>query len=345
MIDINKKDIVMISAFFSLLVVSLFVIQILIVPLIFSLILVYLLNPIYSRLKKIFKFHFVTSLSVVFLFFLVTVFPIFLVSAEMSKEVYLFETDALDSSLISLQQGIFSFTGIEVDLNSRYDLIMEKTRLYVENLVFKLPEFLFNLFLITFFFYYFSKDFNRQRQYLRSVFKNGFKVFEEKLNKLLFGIVYGQIFVRFVQALIGTIGFVILGVQGAIFWGPMLFFVAFLPILGTGLIWFPLAIFNFMSGNIFLGLSILVLGLIISLLDNFLLPHVVSGKTNMGPVVTLISIIGGISIFGLYGIILGPLFLGLLIMITTDLFDEIRRKSPDIGNIFGMKKREMLISL
>ena len=195
----------------------------------------------------------------------------------------------------------------------------------------KIPEFIFNLFIIIFFYYYFSKDYNHEVRYLKNIFY-GKKAnyIQRKLEKLIEGLIYGQILVRFIQAIMGTFGFLILGIDSALLWGTMTFFVAFLPLVGTGLIWGPLALIYFVKGSYFISFGIVVVGIIISSIDNLLLPYFISEKTNIGPIITLISILGGLEFFGFYGILLGPFFLGLLLVLIDEILFEIRSNNPNI---------------
>jgi len=147
---------------------------------------------------------------------------------------------------------------------------------------------------------------------------------EIKLKALIEGVIYGQVLVRFIQAVIGTLGFVLIGLNAAFLWGILIFFAAFLPLIGTGLIWGPLVVLTYLKGQYLLSLGVFIIGIIISIIDNILLPYFISEKTNIGPVITLISIIGGLELFGFYGIILGPFILGCFLVLIEEVLHEIR---------------------
>lgn len=270
---------------------------------------------------------------VMLIFFSVFVVPSFVLYLELTKELHNVNIETLDKSLLDINTKTTQFLGFEMELHTKTTSLIEKSHLFLESLLYKIPEFIFHIFLIIFFYYYFSRDYTREKIYFKSIFKNNFTKAEFKFKQLIEGIIYGQILVRFIQALVGTIGFLLFGVSGAVFWGFMLFFVGFLPLVGTGLVWIPLALFYFLKESYFTAIAILVIGIIISTIDNFLLPYIVSGKTNMGPVIVLVSMIGGLTVFGVYGIILGPLFIGLMIMVAEELFSDIRKKNPDTRKI------------
>ena len=179
--------------------------------------------------------------------------------------------------------------------------------------------------------YYFQKSYEKENCYLKMLIKRTkLSKFSIKIQKLLDGIIYEQLFVRMIQSALGTILFLIIGINGAIIWGILLFFTAFIPTIGTGMIWIPLLLINMIKGHYTISLYIFLTGIFISTIDNLLLPYIISTKTNIGPVTTLISIIGGIQLFGIYGIILGPFFLGLLFLLLEEFFFQIKTQNPNL---------------
>lgn len=329
MIQLKKEDFNIIFVLIVLLIVSFFIIRSFIVPILFTFLLVYVLNPLYIKVKKVLRYHILTSLVVIIFFLVLFIGPLIYTTIQLSKEINTLDKDSIEEKLGVVSERIKLEFGIETYLPSKYDLFIEKVDTVLENIFFKVPEFIFNLFLIIFFYYYFSKNYNYEYEFIRSLFK-GKKMprISMKIKKLTYGIIYGQIFVRFIQALLGTLGFIIIGVNGAVVWGIMLFFVAFLPLLGTGLIWLPLAIFHILRDQYLMAVLIIIIGIIISTIDNLLLPYIISEKANIGPVITLISIIGGIQLFGLYGILLGPFILGVLIVLLGEVFHELSDTNP-----------------
>lgn len=334
----DLKQIFLIILFFTLFIVSLLVVNILIVPLLVSIILVYLLNPLYERIKRVVKFHFISSALVMLIFFSLFIIPSFFVYFELTKELHTIDFVTLETSMGKVNSAITNSLGFELELHKKTANVGDKLHLFMEGTLYKIPIFLFHIFLISFFYFYFSRDYTREKIYFKSIFKKNFVDAERNFKQLIEGIVYGQLLVRFIQAIIGTIGFLLFDVSGAIFYGFMLFFMGFLPVVGTGIIWGPLSLFYFAKQDFITAIAILAIGIFISLIDNILLPYIVSGKTNMGPVITLVSIIGGMTVFGIYGIMLGPLFVGLFMMVGENLFSEIRKRNPDSRKIIWTEK-------
>lgn len=88
---------------------------------------------------------------------------------------------------------------------------------------------------------------------------------------------------------------------------------AMLPFVGTAIIWFPAALINLASGDTFNGLGLLIYGLlIISTIDNLIRPKIIGDRSKVNPGLILIGVLGGIGLFGLIGVIIGPLIMAIL---------------------------------
>ena len=143
------------------------------------------------------------------------------------------------------------------------------------------------------------------------------------LNKfivVLHATVKGNIAVAAAQGALGGIIFWVLDIQGALFWGVLMAFLSLLPAIGAALIWAPVAIYFFVTGDIGSGIILSAFGiLVIGLVDNILRPILVGKDTHMPDYVVLISTLGGMTIFGLSGFIIGPVIAAIFIAVW-DLF-------------------------
>lgn len=117
------------------------------------------------------------------------------------------------------------------------------------------------------------------------------------------------------QGLIGAIGFMIVGLP-AFFTGIAMAFLSLLPYVGAAIVWFPAAIYLFIIGKIWQGVFMLIWGVaIVSTVDNLLKAYIIKGKAQVHPIFVIFSILGGISIFGFWGVIFGPLIISLAVTI------------------------------
>jgi len=111
-----------------------------------------------------------------------------------------------------------------------------------------------------------------------------------------------------IQGTAGGIVFYIFGLKSSFLWGVIMGFLAFLPIIGVGVVFIPAAIYLFFKGRIAAGIFFIVFYLILSVsVDNLLKPKLVGRRVKMHTLLVFFSIIGGLNIFGILGIIYGPL--------------------------------------
>ena len=126
----------------------------------------------------------------------------------------------------------------------------------------------------------------------------------------------GTFIVAFVQGFLGFVILSILNIQGAILWGFLMALFSILPGIGTAIIWLPIAVFLIYSGMWLQGLILLFSGLfIIGLVDNLLRPYLISKETSLPDYLVLLTTIGGISLFGISGFVIGPIIASLFISI------------------------------
>jgi len=119
--------------------------------------------------------------------------------------------------------------------------------------------------------------------------------------------ILGGVVVALLQGVAGGILFASVGIPSPVFWGAMMAFLSFLPLIGAFIVFIPAAVFLILSGSIVKGVIVLAVGVfIISQIDNFVRPMLIAGKTSMHTLLLFISILGGIALFGLLGIVLGP---------------------------------------
>jgi predicted PurR-regulated permease PerM len=126
--------------------------------------------------------------------------------------------------------------------------------------------------------------------------------------------VKGNIIIAIIQGSIGGVTFWLLGIQAALLWGVLMTFLSMLPAVGAGLVWVPVAVYLFLSGAILKGVVLVAVGiLVISLIDNLLRPMLVGKDTRLPDYVVLVSTVGGMSLFGINGFVIGPLIAALFI--------------------------------
>jgi predicted PurR-regulated permease PerM len=111
-----------------------------------------------------------------------------------------------------------------------------------------------------------------------------------------------------IQGTVGGIVFSLFGLKSPFLWGVIMGLLAFLPIIGIGVVFIPAAIYLIFSGKMASGIFFIVFYLVLSIsVDNLIKPKLVGKRVKMHTLLVFFSIIGGLKLFGILGIIYGPL--------------------------------------
>jgi predicted PurR-regulated permease PerM len=135
-----------------------------------------------------------------------------------------------------------------------------------------------------------------------------------RLKEVIIASIYGGVLVAGLQGALGGLIFWILGLPSPIFWGALMAILSLLPIVGPWFVYIPAAVILIVSGSYVRGIVLLALGVIIvSQSDNLLRPMIIGGRTKIPTLLLLFSIIGGIQVFGLLGLVIGPVIASVIL--------------------------------
>lgn len=153
----------------------------------------------------------------------------------------------------------------------------------------------------------------------------------------MMGVVYGIVGTALAQALLAVCGFWLASVPAPFLLGTLTFLLALFP-AGAPLVWFPAALWLFYGGSYGWGLFMLIWGaFVVSGIDNFLRPYLISKGTNMPFLLVLFGVIGGILTFGILGIFIGPT----LLAIALALLNQWAFHAPHDGNKAKVKDTDI----
>jgi len=145
-----------------------------------------------------------------------------------------------------------------------------------------------------------------------------------RINDTILATVNGTFIVALVQSTLACGMYYILNVPGALLWGLSTFFMALIPVFGTFLIWGPISLLLFLTGYALKGVILLSYGVLaIGTIDNLLYPCLVGDRMRLHTVPTFFAALGGISVFGSAGLVLGPM----IVAVTTALLDVWWRRT------------------
>lgn len=138
----------------------------------------------------------------------------------------------------------------------------------------------------------------------------------KQLREVIQATMYGGLVVAMIQGLLGGILFAIIGIPSAVFWGAIMAFLSIIPFVGAFVIYIPAGLILMLSGSFVKGLIVIIIGsIVISQIDNLLRPYLISGRTSLHPLLLFFAILGGIYLYGLLGIVLGPLIAAVFIIL------------------------------
>lgn len=143
----------------------------------------------------------------------------------------------------------------------------------------------------------------------------------------------GTLIIGIIQGTLCGIGFSLAGIQSPVFWGTLMAVLSIIPSVGTAIIWLPaliiLLLLRDITGAIILGV---VCGLISGNIDNVIRPRLVGNDTQMHDLFVLFGTLGGISMFGLIGIMVGPILAALFVAIWEIYGESFKEFLPEVAS-------------
>lgn len=135
----------------------------------------------------------------------------------------------------------------------------------------------------------------------------------DHLSSVARAVVFGSGVTALVQGTLVGVGFAIVGLPSPIVFGVLAALFALVPLAGTPVVWAPAALVLAVQQRWGAAIFLLAWGTMVTLMDNFLRPYLVSGRADVGTLTVFIGVVGGVSAFGAIGFLLGPLILALVI--------------------------------
>jgi predicted PurR-regulated permease PerM len=286
--------------------------------------------PFYLWFCKRIKNRKLGSMIAIVLILLIIIIPSFIIISALAKQTMGF-INSFDQTYFEKVNGyVVNVLGPRADLRENFNQFMTE----IKNIAVKsavsiassVADIVLGLFIMFFMMYY---GFVEGAGWLSSL-KKFIPFTKERKEKLVRrikdvtqGVLYGQILVALLQGALGGLGFFIIGIKNPVFWGFIMTILAFIPVVGTGLVWVPAGIIELINHNVLGGIFIFVFGFfMVAGIDNFLKPKIISGKAKIHPIIALIGVLGGLKVFGLFGMIIGPVIAALFITMAEFFYED-----------------------
>ena len=202
-------------------------------------------------------------------------------------------------------------------------------------------NFLFMSFVFLYTMYFFQMDGGkliRKILYYLPLTSDDENLMLEKFTSVTRATLKGTLLIGILQGGLAGGAFAVVGIDNAVFWATIMAVLSIIPSVGSALVWFPAAIFLIMQGSTAAGIGLLLFcGVLVGSLDNVLRPILVGKDTKMHELMIFFGTLGGIMMFGIAGIFIGPLVASLFVTIWElygvafrDYLPEVHRKKvPD----------------
>ncbi len=181
---------------------------------------------------------------------------------------------------------------------------------------------------VLFVMYYLFRDGKQVREALSSVIplrnRQTYELFM-RTREVISASLYGVLVIAVIQGALGGVAFWALGLPSAIVWGLVMVFLSLIPMAGAFIVWVPAAIFLAVGGSWIKALLLTLWGsIVIGLVDNFLRPKLVGERAKLHELFIFFAVLGGLQVFGILGIVLGPVVLAIALA----LFAALRQSTP-----------------
>ncbi len=323
------KRLQVISFFLILLVVFilvLFIVKPLAAIVAFGIILAILFEPIHKRFLKSLNSPNLAALLTVLLILLILLIPVVFFGNILFNEVthiydrvragdlVLHKDQIIQSLPVQLRGLIESFSR---DFNSYLGRISSNAFQSFSALLSNVAGFLISFVVLLLTLFYLLRDGSKIKQFFMDMTPIAAAQENQLIDKIVLavnGVVKGSFLTALSQGVVATVGFFIFGIPEPLLWGLFTVLAALVPTVGTSLSLVPAVIYLLVTGRTGAAIGLLIWGaLAVGTIDNFLGPRLVGSRTQLHPLLVLLSVLGGIQLFGFLGFLIGPIIMAIFV--------------------------------
>ena len=320
--DFNKY--LLIAFLVGVIYLSFIIIKPFISALLTSCILAYLSHPLYKKLKLIVKNEAVSAFIITILVIIIFLLPIVFIVNSISQETISLVKDG--NIINKIQFFLSSYFNNQPTVGVITTDTITKVKSYIKtvaiNFIFSIPSTLISLFITALALFYLlivGEPFVNRIKYIIPIKKRSELVVH--ISNVTNAVVYGLFLSAIIQFIIALIALKILGSPSPFLFALIIGISAFIPFIGPAIIWVPLAILKLMDGDITKVIGFIILGVILSIIEHFIKAKIVQIRAKVHPIIVILGALGGVSIFGAIGFIVGPIILSSFMIILSDYFN------------------------
>ncbi|MEM3405661.1 MAG: AI-2E family transporter [Candidatus Pacearchaeota archaeon] len=320
------KNISIIIIIIILLILAIILLYPILQPILIGFLLVYLFYPLYKKILKITKEKNLAAFIIILIILLFLILPMWFLFPKILKqsfEIYLYlqklDIGAILNRFVPYLTSTIIYQELIININKIFSSSANLLFNSLTNFILNIPLLLMKIAIVFILLFFGLRDSENIKNFLKSISPFE-KDVEDKLIKnfgdITKSVIYGQIIIGLIQGILTGIGLFIFKTPQALFLTLIAIICGIIPILGPWIIWIPLSTYFFLSGNILKAIGIFLWGaILVSWIDNFLRPYIVSKKSKVSTASVFIGMIGGLITLGLIGLIIGPLLLSYLFLL------------------------------
>jgi predicted PurR-regulated permease PerM len=324
--ELSEKDlkkIVLILLFIAIGVLTFLVVRPVLLSVFAGLILAYIFFPVYKLVKRVVRWSSVAAGIVSILVLAIIFIPLWFLVPMMIQQIF---------GIFQLSQGLDVTGVISKFLPAMSDQVVNQIDLAIKNalnnitssilnslvsLLSNLATILLHLLIIAFVFFFALKDEAKFRAFVSEISplnKTQEKILVKQFKDMTSAIINGHVVAGFIQGVLAGIALFVAGVPNALVLTIFAIILGVFPTIGPGLVYVPVTIYLIATGHSTTAIIYLLYNLlIVSTIDNVIRIYVASRKTDISQALVVIGMVGGLFLFGVLGLILGPLIIGYFI--------------------------------
>jgi predicted PurR-regulated permease PerM len=243
------------------------------------------------------------------------------------------DSSVITQSLQTLDNKVFDLSGQRFMNPDNIKALQSSAADYIKEFLSQSISILGDIGIMLLFLYYLLSNTGKIEHWvfnLLPVRKADLARFTEELKAQTFSNVLGAPVLATLQGLVAALGFWIFGIQEPLFWGIITGFFSFIPMVGGALIWVPSAILLYTTGHEYQAIALFLYGIfVISMIDNVLRFAFQKKFADVHPLITVMGVILGIKLFGLPGMIFGPLLISYFLIMASIYKEQFLNQQLD----------------
>ncbi|HJL80790.1 MAG TPA: AI-2E family transporter [Gammaproteobacteria bacterium] len=302
-------------------------------PILWSVVVSIIFYPVYEKFLLMTNKKSLSSILSLILILLLVIMPsiaiLGLIGNELiifinSSENYSFERYAEMIPDESIINELIGWSGLNISqlLDKADDFLITASKIFyksISTISANVISFFVSLFIFIYLTFFFLKDGEKILQNCMDAFPMKNEDESYLLNvfqKTTRATIKGTVIVALAQGFLGYLTLLLIEIDGALIWGFVMALLSIIPAVGTILVWLPIALVLFLNGEVMDASLLIFSGIfIIGMIDNLLRPILIGKETKIPDYLILLTTIGGISIFGITGFIVGPIIASLFISV------------------------------